>query len=1083
MNRLLVALAVSLTLLAAAPAFAISTCCIAQGTPGCDDAGVESCVCDFDSWCCTDEWDSQCVGEVEEFGCGSCSFTGDCCQANGTPGCDNAAITACVCGQDSFCCSAAWDAQCVGEVSTYGCGNCAAIPICGDGVCNGTETCGNCVQDCGACNYTGDCCQANGTPGCDNPTMVACVCAQDVFCCDSLWDDTCVAEVAQYGCGTCGGGPSCGDGQCNNGETCGTCAQDCGACNYSGDCCQINGTPGCDNAALVACVCAQDAFCCENTWDETCVAEVSEFGCGICDSPPTCGDFLCADGEDCQSCPGDCGACSGDCCAANGTPGCKDAVITQCVCQQDSFCCQSEWDSICSQEVVDFGCGQCGDAAGCGDGACAVDESCSNCPMDCGYCPGTGDCCAAHGGLGCADAAIQACVCELDSYCCETAWDYTCASEIESFGCGECVGGTNCGDGICAPGETCGSCPADCGSCGGTGSCCEAQSGPGCGDPTVQACVCKQDSFCCQYTWDEVCVEEIATFNCGDCVGGGCGNGNCDVDEDCLICPADCGACAGTGCCDAHGTPSCDDAGIATCVCNQDSFCCEVEWDGICVDEVASLGCGACGGADPVCGDGKCDGGESCKVCPGDCGACPGLGDCCTPHENAGCNNPTVQKCVCADDAFCCATQWDDQCVANVVAFDCGQCGVCVPDCNGKTCGGDGCGGSCGTCPAGQSCKDSQCVDAGGCQPKCDGLICGDDGCGGSCGSCQPGYKCHSGKCKQDVCQPDCTGKTCGDDGCGGSCGQCPDAFFCQNGHCKKTCTPTCGGKQCGADGCGGSCGSCPVNTFCNADGHCAAQCTPNCAGKQCGSDGCGGTCGTCTGGKICNAQGHCAATCTPNCAGKQCGDDGCGGTCGMCPGGQTCNNQGHCVSGCTPDCTGKQCGSDGCGGSCGNCGFGEACNGLGQCQEVCVPNCLGKECGDDGCDGLCGQCGFGQVCTDANTCIACTPDCEGKQCGDNGCGGSCADCPEPLLCSEDFTCILESGIEDDVVTEGDALDPNAYPCPEGKTLRFGKCIPVQEEDDGDKSGGCSAAGPRGSVWILLMLMVGVLGLRRRSTT
>ncbi len=202
-----------------------------------------------------------------------------------------------------------------------------------------------------------------------------------------------------------------------------------------------------------------------------------------------------------------------------------------------------------------------------------------------------------------------------------------------------------------------------------------------------------------------------------------------------------------------------------------------------------------------------------------------------------------------------------------------------------------------------------------------------------------------------------------------------------------------------------------------------------------------------------------------------------------MCPGGQTCNNQGHCVSGCTPDCTNKQCGSDGCGGSCGECGFGEACNGTGQCQEVCVPNCLGKECGEDGCGGLCGQCGFDQVCTDANMCIECTPDCEGKQCGDNGCGGTCADCPEPLSCGEEFTCILDENYNsEDVTTEADGNGPGDYPCPSGEILRFGKCIPVQDEGDGDKSGGCSAVGSGGSAWLLLMLLVGVLGLRRRYT-
>ena len=34
----------------------------------------------------------------------------------------------------------------------------------------------------------------------------------------------------------------------------------------------------------------------------------------------------------------------------------------------------------------------------------------------------------------------------------------------------------------------------------------------------------------------------------------------------------------------------------------------------------------------------------------------------------------------------------------------------CVPDCSGKNCGDDGCGGSCGSCPSGQTCSDGVCT-------------------------------------------------------------------------------------------------------------------------------------------------------------------------------------------------------------------------------------------------------------------------------------------------------------------------------------------------------------------------------------
>lgn len=71
-------------------------------------------------------------------------------------------------------------------------------PSCGDGACNGGETCQTCEADCGACC-------GNGT--CDGGEMC----------------DTCPAD-----CGMCG--PMCGDGACNGAETCETCASDCGAC-------------------------------------------------------------------------------------------------------------------------------------------------------------------------------------------------------------------------------------------------------------------------------------------------------------------------------------------------------------------------------------------------------------------------------------------------------------------------------------------------------------------------------------------------------------------------------------------------------------------------------------------------------------------------------------------------------------------------------------------------------------------------------------------------------------------------------------------------------------------------------------
>ena len=134
---------------------------------------------------------------------------------------------------------------------------------------------------------------------------------------------------------------------------------------------------------------------------------------------------------------------------------------------------------------------------------------------------------------------------------------------------------------------------------------------------------------------------------------------------------------------------------------------------------------------------------------------------------------------------------------------------VCVPDCEGKECGGNGCGGFCANCPeAAPLCVNNKCTVQ--CLPDCTGKECGDDGCGGGCAVCPPeAPDCVDFKCTSP-CTPSCAGKECGDDGCDGECGQCPVAApLCVENLCKPDCQPDCAGKNCGGDGCGGGCGEC----------------------------------------------------------------------------------------------------------------------------------------------------------------------------------------------------------------------------------------------------------------------------------
>ncbi|MFH1529930.1 MAG: discoidin domain-containing protein [Pseudomonadota bacterium] len=308
--------------------------------------------------------------------------------------------------------------------------------------------------------------------------------------------------------------------------------------------------------------------------------------------------------------------------------------------------------------------------------------------------------------------------------------------------------------------------------------------------------------------------------------------------------------------------------------------------------------------------------------------------------------------------------------VAGEVAVPAPPPAVCSPDCTGKDCGDDGCGGSCGACAGspGSTCVDGRCV----CEPRCEGGRCGDDGCGGTCPACPGGRQCAEGWCV-------CAGEVCGE-----AC--CSPGTTCYAGSC---CTPSCEGRECGDDSCGGSCGTCSTASPACRSGRCVAVCHPDCGGRSCGDDGCGGSCGSCPSGTQC-VGGSCR--CVPACGGRACGDDGCGGSCGSCPAGAVCSG-GAC--GCVPACSGRSCGPDGCGGTCGACATGLICSSQGACV------CPGLACG-----GWC--CGSGQVCA-AGAC--CSPSCAQRSCGDDGCGGSCGTCSGNARC-QSHRCVSPEPVE-----------------------------------------------------------------------
>ncbi|GEM_PF-4702445 len=113
-----------------------------------------------------------------------------------------------------------------------------------------------------------------------------------------------------------------------------------------------------------------------------------------------------------------------------------------------------------------------------------------------------------------------------------------------------------------------------------------------------------------------------------------------------------------------------------------------------------------------------------------------------------------------------------------------------VDNCVGRTCGPDGCGGSCGTCAdSWDSCVEGQCF----CIPSCEGEVCGPNGCGGECGYCEG--TCSPGGAECEFLECDCAGRECGYDSCANKCGTCNEGEYCD---ISGVCVPNKKGGPCG---------------------------------------------------------------------------------------------------------------------------------------------------------------------------------------------------------------------------------------------------------------------------------------------
>ena len=610
-------------------------------------------------------------------------------------------------------------------------GLCQPTTVCGDGKCDPlVESCSSCAVDCGTCTNG---CSTSPTPGCANCSCQSCVCASHPECCTLAWGPQCVdACKACGGCGctaTCSG-KECGPDGC--GGLCGTCA--------AGNTCQ-------SGKCIPTCV--------PNCSGKTCGSNGCGGTCGSCPNGETCQNNQCFQGLSCTAildCALGCVATGGTtcifACMDQGTPDGKTKFMSlaQCAAQQ----CAADMTEQCFVTAIKgpcinqyYTCVEC--TPSCAAKKCGPD----GCGGSCGTCP-TGTACENYNCVG---------------TCAPQCAGKQCGSDGCGGSCGTCAPGLNCSaTGICQPicvpnctGKQCGldGCGGSCGSC-------------------PAGTVCSPSNKCIPS-------------------GPICGDGTCtaSIGETCSNCPKDCGTC-GNGCVSTPA-PTCGGCACQSCVCAKDPYCCQVQWDSLCVQ--ACSDCGGCGCV-PNC-NGKVCGDDGCG---GSCGTCS-LGQSCVG----------------------------------------GKCsGSCTPNCVGKQCGANGCGGTCGACPDGFICS-SQGTCKPSCAPDCNGRECGPDGCNGLCGLCGPDEACLTGSCvvawdcnqllncswdcqpNDDACwnscwqsaSPDaqaqfitvwqCVLETCGDppaDACTSNAvyyGACKDEFnSCLN------CTPACTGKQCGADGCNG---------------------------------------------------------------------------------------------------------------------------------------------------------------------------------------------------------------------------------------------------------------------------------------
>ncbi len=368
-----------------------------------------------------------------------------------------------------------------------------------------------------------------------------------------------------------------------------------------------------------------------------------------------------------------------------------------------------------------------------------------------------------------------------------------------------------------------------------------------------------------------------------------------------------------------------------------------------CLLSVAALTLAGCGkeATPPACtSDSQCVAGQKCDTATGTCVATAGADaavreDASTVLPDAGsCDYPCGEEC-CTETQGC----------RNETCVEC--------SCEGKSCGDNGCGTSCGKCSSGKTCNSSgQCV-----------TVKTDAGTPGDAATDRP---------DASVSRPDAGPVECA------SARECPLGMACD--LTKKTCVTYCGATQACNGGCCSTNGQCTLRSDTACGTATCIDCTGNKSGQACLNTRCGcNTAEDCLPGYSCNPA---TLTCTSACSDTQpCNDACCDLTRKVCLNQSTaCGNK--CVN-CASQSANKACVAGVCGctvaADCavgGSCGLDNLCNGCSSAKDCPV----GMACTGGACT---------RTCTGSGTCnSAC---CASLTCSNTAeaCGPSCINCPK----------------------------------------------------------------------------------------